>query len=104
MSEATINESKTVTLVDGSTIEVRPLKISLLRKFMAKFAEIEKVAEDNDKSTTVLVECAQIAMQQYRPEIAKDVEALEELLDLPAVYEIIEAASGIKLGGGGLGL
>jgi hypothetical protein len=104
MSEATINEPKIVRLVDGSTIEVRPLKISLLRKFMEKFSEIEGVAEDNDKSTTVLVECAQIALKQYRPEIADDVEALEELLDLPAVYEIIEAASGIKLAGGGLGL
>lgn len=104
MSEATINESKTVKLVDGSTIEVRPLKISLLRLFMKKFSEIEKVSDDNDKSTTVLVECAQIAMRQYKPEISDDVDALEELLDLPAVYEIIEAASGIKLNEASLGL
>ena len=105
MSKATINEAKTVTLTDGTVVEVKPLKISLLRKFMAKFKEIEAegVAEDNDKSTTVLVGCVQIAMQQYKPEIAEDVEVLEDLLDLPTVYEIIEAASGINLSGGGLG-
>jgi hypothetical protein len=94
----TINEAKTVSLIDGTKIEVRPLKISLLRKFMAKFDEIAKVAEDNDKSMTVLVACVQIAMQQYKPELAEKVEELEELLDLPTVYKIVEEASGIKLG------
>lgn len=94
----TVNETKTITLIDGTAIEVRPLKISLLRKFMTKFDEIAKVADDNDKSMTVLVECVQIAMQQYKPELAEKLESLEELLDLPTVYKIVEEASGIKLG------
>ena len=42
-------ETKTLTLIDGKTITVRPLKISLLRQFMKKFDGIAKVAEDNDK-------------------------------------------------------
>jgi hypothetical protein len=94
----TVNEEKKLKLVDGTEIVVRPLKISLLRKFMSKFDEIAKVAEDNDKSMTVLVECVQIAMHQYKPELAEDLAALEELLDLPTVYKIVEEASGIKLG------
>lgn len=93
-----VNEEKTITLVDGSKIKVRPLKISLLRKFMKKFEEIAGVANDNDKSTTVLMECVQVAMQQYKPEIADDREKLEDLLDLPTVYMIVEEASGVKLG------
>jgi hypothetical protein len=36
-------------------------------------------------------------MQQYKPEIAGDLKALEEILDLPTVYKIVEEASGIKL-------
>jgi hypothetical protein len=36
-------------------------------------------------------------MKQYKPELAGDVKALEELLDLPTVYKIVEAASGVKL-------
>jgi len=35
-------------------------------------------------------------MQQYKPELA-DVAKLEEILDLPTVYKVIEAASGVKL-------
>jgi hypothetical protein len=46
---------------------------------------------------TLLVECVQIAMQQYKPELAGDIQKLEDLLDLPTVYKIVEAASGINL-------
>lgn len=91
----TINESKQITLLDGTVISARPLKISLLRKFMNKFQEISDVAEDNDKSMDVLMACVSIALGQYAPQLAdKD---LEEILDLPLVYSIVEEASGIKL-------
>jgi len=93
----TVHEGTELTLMDDTTITVRPLKISLLRPFLKKFEGIAEVAEDNDKSTTILIECVQIAMKQYKPELAEDLAKLEEVLDLPTVYKIIEAASGIKL-------
>ena len=93
----TTYESQELVLMDGTTIAVRPLKISLLRPFMSKFEKVAEVAEDNEKSMTLLVECVQIAMQQYKPELAGDVAKLEDLLDLPTVYKIVEAASGINL-------
>ncbi len=93
----TINEEKEVVLIDGTKIAVRPLKISLLRQFLKKFDEVAQVAEDNDKSMDVLLQCVQIAMKQYKPEISEDLSALEEVLDLPTVYKIIEEASGINL-------
>lgn len=89
----TINEEKTIELFDGTKINIRPLKISLLREFMKKFEQIQKVADDNDKSMNLLMECVQIAMKQYNPELA-DVKKLEELVDLPTVYKIVEEASG----------
>jgi hypothetical protein len=92
-----VHEGTELTLMDGSTVTVRPLKISLLRPFLKKFEAIAEVAEDNDKSTTILIECVQIAMKQYRPELSEDLEKLEDVLDLPTVYKIVEAASGIKL-------
>jgi hypothetical protein len=93
----TVHEGRELTLIDGTKIKVRPLKISLLRPFMSKFEKIAEVAEDNEKSMALLMECVQIAMEQYSPELAKDKEKLEDILDLPTVYEIIEAASGVKL-------
>lgn len=92
----TVYEPKELTLMDGTTIQVRPLKISLLRNFMKKFEGVAAVADDNEKSMTLLVECVAIAMQQYKPELA-DVTKLEDILDLPTVYKIVEAASGSQL-------
>lgn len=92
-----VNEAKKIFLMDGTEIEVRPLKISLLREFMKKFEEIAKVADNNDKSMDVLIECVQIAMRQFKPELAADPKALEESLDLPTVYKIVEEASGLQL-------
>jgi inhibitor of KinA sporulation pathway (predicted exonuclease) len=93
----TINEESKIVLIDGTEITVRPLKISLLRDFMKKFEGIATVAEDNGKSMNLLMECVQIAMKQYKPELAGDLAALEDNIDLPTVYQIVEAASGVKL-------
>jgi hypothetical protein len=93
----TVNETKEVVLVDGTKLKIRPLKISLLRTFMSKFEGIQGAASDNGKAIGILMECVQIAMRQYKPEIAEDIEALEELLDLPTVYQIVEEASGVRL-------
>jgi len=92
----TTYESQELSLMDDTKITVRPLKISLPRPFMKKFEQVAGVAEDNEKSMTLLIECVEIAMKQYKPELA-DVKKLEEILDLPTVYKIIEAASGVKL-------
>jgi inhibitor of KinA sporulation pathway (predicted exonuclease) len=94
----TVNEEKELTLIDGTKIKVRPLKISLLRPFMKKFEGIAEVATDNDKSMNLLMECVQIAMKQYSPELAGDIKALEDNIDLPTVYKIVEEASGVNLG------
>lgn len=93
-----IDNKQKITLIDGTELEVRPLKISLLRKFLITFEGIAKVSDDNDKSMDILLDCVQIAMEQYKPELAKDRNALEENLDLPTLYKIIEAASGTNLG------
>ena len=87
-----------VELLDGSTISMKPLKISLLRDFMKEFQKISdpKIAEDNIKSMDLLLSCATIAMKQYSPDLATK-EQLEEIMDLPTVYKVIEVAAGIKL-------
>jgi hypothetical protein len=92
----TINEEKTITLIDGTTFTIRPLKLSLLRAFMRKFEVIAEVADNNDKSLDALLECVKIALQQYKPELLEK-DDLEDILDLPTVYKIIEEASGINL-------
>ena len=97
MAAAAKADENIVVLIDGTKVSVRPLKISLLRPFMKKFEGSAAVAEDNDKSMSILMECVQIAMQQYKPDLSEDLKSLEENLDLPTVYKIIEAASGTNM-------
>jgi hypothetical protein len=93
-----IYEVVEVELLDGSQISMKPLKISLLRDFMKEFQKISdpKIAEDNIKSMDLLLNCAVIAMKQYNPELATK-EQLEDIMDLPTVYKVIEVAAGIQL-------
>ena len=51
----TVHEGEELILMDGTKIKVRPLKISLLRPFMKKFEQVAGVAEDNEKSMTLLL-------------------------------------------------
>jgi inhibitor of KinA sporulation pathway (predicted exonuclease) len=95
--KTTATDKKEISLVDGTKVAIRPLRISLLKPFMKKFEEIQQVAADNEKSMEILMECVQIAMKQYKPELAEDLEKLEDLLDLPTVYRIVEEASGVRL-------
>jgi Holliday junction resolvase len=91
-----VYETSEIELLDGTKIKMRPLKISLLREFMKKFEGIAKVADNNDKSMDILIDCVQIAMKQYAPDLSTDREKLEDTIDLPSVYKVVEAASGIK--------
>jgi hypothetical protein len=91
-----VYEVTEIELLDGTKIKMRPLKISLLREFMKKFEGLQKVAEDNNKSMDVLMDCVQIAMKQYAPDLSVDRAKLEDNIDLPSVYKVVEAASGVK--------
>lgn len=88
-----------VELFSGKKIALRPLKISVLRKFMKEFDNMSdtSVLSDNGKSLDVLMDCVQIAFLQYAPDLAEDREALEDELDIKTIYKIIEVGAGIKL-------
>jgi Holliday junction resolvase len=88
-----------IELIDGTKLKLRPLKITLLRDFMKKFQGLEniEIASDNSKSMDLLIDCIQIAMKQYYPDLSENREKLEDVIDLPTVYKIIEIASGVKL-------
>jgi len=86
-----------IVLMDGTKFTASPLKISLLKPFMKTFTGLEKVADDNDKSMDVLLDCVQIALKQYVPELSGKRKELKDLIDLPTVYKVIDAASGMQL-------
>jgi hypothetical protein len=90
-----VYDKKQFSLVDGTVISASPLKIKYLREFLDEFETIKKATTD-DESISVLVNCALISMKQYAPHI-KTVDELEDNLDLPTIYEVIDIAAGIKI-------
>jgi hypothetical protein len=90
-----IYDTKKISLIDDSIIIAAPLKIKYLREFLETFEKI-KEAKTDDESIAILAECALVTMQQYCPSI-KTIEQLEDNLDLPTIYEIIDIAAGIKI-------
>lgn len=88
-------ERSSIYLLDGTEIELGPLKINFLRKFMDVFGLIDFVQND-DQAITILTECATICMRQHYPLIVTR-EQLEDLADLKTVYRILELCAGIKI-------
>jgi hypothetical protein len=84
-----------VSLIDGTEIDLSPLKIKYLRQFMDAF-ELVKTADNDEEAIIFLSNCAAVSMQQYYPKIATIAE-LEDSIDLPGIYKVLEIAAGIKI-------
>jgi hypothetical protein len=91
-----IYKTKIIQLIDGTDLEISPLKIKYLRRFMDEFENVRSSTDDIE-AISALAECARICMQQFKPELSKTIEALEDSVDLATIYKILDAAAGIKI-------
>jgi len=91
----TIYESGTVYLIDGTELYITPLKLKYLREFMEVF-EAVKTAVGDEAAISALAECTRVCMKQFCPSI-KTIEDLEDSVDLPTIYKILDLAADIKI-------
>lgn len=90
-----------IVLQDDETVELRPLNISRLKKFMTlmdKFGE----AENEEDSFEVLLDASAICISNKAPQYwddkaKKHTEAWEEAADMPTIYKILDVCGGVKL-------
>jgi len=92
----TVYQTKIVKLIDGTEVEIIPLKIKYLRQFMEAFEDVKK-SKNDDEAIESLVECVRISMKQFYPEISKSVSDVEDNLDMPTIYKILDIFAGIKI-------
>lgn len=85
-----------IFLIDGTELEIIPLKIYYLREFMMIFDGI-KTASNDDEAIDILTECVRICMKQYYPELSSSKDLIEDNVDLPTIYKIVDIAAGIKI-------
>jgi hypothetical protein len=92
----TIYKSEIIHLFDGTELEIMPLKIKYLREFMQAFENV-KVTKNDDEAIAALVECVRVCMKQYYPSISRSVEDVEDSIDMPTVYKVLDVSAGIRI-------
>lgn len=91
----TITTTETVYLIDQTPIKMSSLKIKFLKEFMDIF-DLIGFAQNDDQSIMILAECAVVCMKQFYP-VIQTREQLEDSVNLPTIYKIIEICAGIKI-------
>jgi len=91
-----IYKRRSVYTIDGEEIEIIPLAIKHMKKLMYEFADIQS-AQNSDETLEVLCECVRIAMKQFKPEISKTTEDVQDNFDIKNMYKILEYSAGIKI-------
>jgi hypothetical protein len=92
----TVYQNKIIKLIDGTELEINPLKIKHLREFMEAFEYVKK-AKNDDEAIDFLVECVRITMKQYYPGINLTKSDVEDSLDMPTIYTVLDISAGIKI-------
>ena len=85
-----------IYLVDGTELEISPLKIKYLRKFMNDFEGVRN-AKGDIEAISALAICGMNCMKQYMPKISKSIEDFEDAIDLKNIYRLLDYAAGIKV-------
>lgn len=91
-----LREGREITFADGEVRTIYPLTIRQLRKFMkaVKDLKVDDTESMTDDDVDKMVEAAAIALEKDYPDVAKDVDGLEDLLDLKCFNELLSAAMG----------
>ena len=93
-----IYDAENVFLIDDTEVYITPLKIKYLRQVMDIFNKSVKNGESQDEIVDALIECVAVTMKQYYPKIANR-EAVEDNINMPTIYKVLELGAGIKLSG-----
>ena len=85
-----------VLTIDGTEIEIIPLKIKYMRQAMDIFNTIGDDMNE-EQIIDVLCDCARITMKQYAPNFSNTLNDILDNFDINTVYEILDLSMGIKI-------
>lgn len=92
----TVYTTEDIILQDGSELTLKRINIKLQREFMRMFETMEQ-PESNDEATDQMLDLVEICLRGIDKELAADRDKMEEQLDEPTVFKIIEVCAGVKL-------
>ena len=92
----TVYDVEQIQLQNGATVNLKPLTIKELRKFMAAISKTAEVTTE-DETLTILIDACAVALEKQLPELVADRDAFEDVLDVPTINRILEVCGGIKM-------
>jgi hypothetical protein len=94
----TVYEMLEIKLSNGNTINIKPLTITHLKKFLAvvKTLQDDSVKTEED-AMEIFIKAGMICMEQFSPDLATDKELFENTIEIPTLMKILEVAGGLKL-------
>ena len=92
----TVYDVEEIQLQNGVNVKLKPLTIKELRKFMAAIAKTAEVTTE-DETLTILIDACAVALEKQIPDLVKDRDAFEDVLDVPTINRILEVCGGIKM-------
>lgn len=98
MSKNEINKGAEVTLRDGQKVELKPLTIKQLRRFVKLADKFDTATEElTDDALDAMIDACAIALEKVAPKLSEDKDYLEDNLDIPSMNTIL----GVAMGGDG---
>ena len=92
----TVYDVEKIKLQNGVEVELKPLTIKELREFMKVINKTAEVSTE-DETLTLLIDACAVALAKQLPELVKDRDAFEDVLDVPTINRILEICGGIKM-------
>jgi hypothetical protein len=94
----TVYDVEEIQLSNGETLVIKPLTIKHLKKFLKVMKKMEDPKiESEEQVMEIFVEGAMVCLEQLKPELSEDLEAFEEVIEVPTLMKILEVAGGLKL-------
>ena len=92
----TVYDVEEIELQNGAVVKLKPLTIKELRKFMTAINKTAEATTENE-TLSILIEACGVALEKQLPELVADIDAFEDVLDVPTINRILEVCGGIKM-------
>lgn len=93
-----VYETVEIVLSNGKQIEIKPLTIKNLKKFLLVIKKLQDDAvQTEDDAMEVFIEASMLCMEQFAPGMFADKDAFEDVMEVPTMMKILEVAGGLKL-------
>lgn len=85
-----------IYLIDGTEVEISPLKLIYLKELMREFDKLKEVSKDEDAGMDIILKCVVIAMKQFYPPLST-VDQVADSIDMKTLYKILDYGANISM-------